>query len=142
MIEANPKAWDIININTPFVRDRLHPRGFIEPVTGALAARVREIGNPFARFISAAINNEGHTIGVPQRCGPFNLVINRNRIACASARKQGFSLALEQSFQDRFGILAYEDFNVMHIAIAEGLNPFESFDDFAFQVFPISPARF
>lgn len=124
MVLAEPAAWDIININTPFVRDVLHPRSLIRPLSNDLAMAVRGITGAFMKFRTTAESRDGQAIGIPQRCGPFNLVINQNRISCSSAREQGFALALDPALKRRFGILAYEDFNVIHIAIAAGLNPF------------------
>lgn len=127
-IAEEPGAWDILNINTPFVRDVLHPLGLIHPLAKDLAVSVRTLTEPFARFTEAAESHDGMVIGIPQRCGPFNLVINTKRLSPPSVREQGFGLALDPSVRQRFGILGYEDFNVMHIAIAGGLNPFEPLD--------------
>jgi spermidine/putrescine transport system substrate-binding protein len=52
-------------------------------------------------------------------------VINQKSLSVAVARTEGFALALNPDFRARFGILSYEDFNVMHVAIAAGLDPFE-----------------
>jgi spermidine/putrescine transport system substrate-binding protein len=132
---AKPEAWDIININTPFVRDVLYPSGLIRSLSNDLAMSARGITGAFSRFRAAAESHDGQIIGIPQRCGPFNLVINEKRLSSSSAREQGFNLALQPSFNGRFGILAYDDFNVMHIAIAAGLNPFQPFDDRATNIF-------
>ncbi len=125
---ASREAWDILNINTPFVRDALYPQGAIRTLPERFADQVKDLPPAFRRFGPSVVNPENHTIGVPQRCGPFNLVINENRLSPSVAREQGFQLALDPSFNRRFGILSYEDFNVMHVAIAAGLNPFEPFD--------------
>lgn len=129
LVQQNPKAWDIININTPFVRAELHPRGLIRSLPDAFDRHARNLSEPFARFEHPATGTDGSVIGVPQRCGPFNLVINENRLSRTLATEQGFRLALERDFHGRFGILAYEDFNIMHIAIAAGLDPFQTFTD-------------
>ncbi|MFA5956389.1 hypothetical protein [Hyphomicrobium sp.] len=129
---GDPGCWDIININTPFVRDTLDPAGFIHSLPEALGSQPSD---PFERFAAAARGSGGNVIGVPQRCGPFNLVINQDTLSPALAREQGFKLTLRSDFHRRFGILSYDDFNVMHVAIAADLNPFAAFDDAAFAVF-------
>jgi spermidine/putrescine transport system substrate-binding protein len=131
-LTAEPSSWDIININTPFVRDVLHPRGLIRPLPEDLSL---QSAGPFQRFAGAAKGFDGDFIGIPQRCGPFNLVINRDRLSPSIAREHGFGLALNPDFHGRFGILSYEDFNVMHVAIAAGLNPFDVFDEAAISTF-------
>jgi len=122
-------AWDIININTPFVRDVLFPAGAIAPIDERYRSGIASIAGPFSRFQAAVLGPGDVLLGVPQRCGPFNLVINCHRIAAATARGDGFALALDPHFSGRFGVLDYEDFNVMHIAIAAGLDPFQPMDD-------------
>ena len=126
---GNPGAWDVLNINSPFVRDYLHPRGRIRELdadrfhslikTGPMPAAFKELGQ---WGFSAA----GEIIGVCQRFGPFNLVVNTNAISVAAAEDQGFDLVADQRHCGRYGILAYDDFNVFHIAIACGLDPFEA----------------
>ena len=75
-ILAEPNNYDVININTPFVRDVLHPRGTIAPLTGKFAAALNRLSGSFDRFKTAAQSAAGEILGIPQRCGPFNLVIN------------------------------------------------------------------
>jgi spermidine/putrescine transport system substrate-binding protein len=135
MTRATPDAWDVININTPFIRNVLHPNGVIRTLPDKFAAEIRSLSGPFARFVAPATDKNGDLIGIPQRCGPFNLVINQKRLSVDFVRECGFSLALDPYFRNRFGILSYEDFNVMHIAIAAGLNPFKTFDDAAVLIF-------
>ena len=128
-ILAERDAWDIININTPFVRDVLYPAGAIAPADERYRGAVNSVSGPLSRFHAAVLGPDDVLLGVPQRFGPFNLVINSERVAAPTARKDGFSLALDPYFRGRFGVLAYEDFNVMHIAIAAGLDPFQAMDD-------------
>jgi len=135
MTQATPDLWDIININTPFVRNVLHPAGFIRTLPDKFAGEVKSLSGMFGRFIAPATSPTGDIIGIPQRCGPFNLVINQKRLSIDIARERGFGLTLEPDFHKRFGILEYEDFNVMHIAIAADLNPFGSFDEAAASTF-------
>ena len=52
-------------------------------------------------------------------------MVNTNRIDRASAEDQGFELANERSPRP-YGILLYEDFNLFHVCIGAGLDPFSS----------------
>jgi spermidine/putrescine transport system substrate-binding protein len=127
MVLAKPSSWDIVNINTPFVRDVLHPKGVIRSLEARFAAETKSLSGVFERFRAPAESPAGATIGIPQRCGPFNLVVNERSISADVARDEGFGLALISDFRGRFGVLGYEDFNVMHTAIAAGLDPFREF---------------
>jgi spermidine/putrescine transport system substrate-binding protein len=123
-VRAAPSAWDLININSPFVRDVLYPAGLVRALdAGRFGAR-----NPgqsaFAEFEHWARAADGSTIGVCQRCGPFNLVVDTAAISVGAAEDEGFHLAADARNRGRYGILAYDDFNVLHIAIASGLDPF------------------
>lgn len=141
LVQRTPEAWDIININTPFVRSVLYPGGFIRRLPEKFEPHVRNFSTPFSRFTQPALGDDGSIIGIPQRCGPFNLVINTNKVSPGLARAQGFRLALDPDFRGRFGILAYEDFNVIHIAIAADLDPFQSFSDREFAAFADAAQR-
>ena len=70
---------------------------------------------------------QGTLIGICQRFGPFNLVVNAHRIDRASAEDQGFELANERVPRP-YGILLYEDFNLFHVCIGAGLDPFSSLE--------------
>ena len=127
--------WDIININTPFVRDVLYPAGAVRALSPRFADRLNNLAAPFSRFKAAALGADDQLVGLPQRFGPFNLVINQKRLSVSVARDEGFRLALDPGLKGRFGILDYEDFNVMHIAIAAGLDPFLRLDEAAISAF-------
>ena len=119
-------TWDLVNINSPFVRDVLLSAGHIEKLTSerlraAAAAPMLPVFQELNRWGAAS---DGAPIGVCQRFGPFNLVINTKAVSVEVGEDQGFALAREPRFAGRYGILDYEDFNVIHIAIAAGLDPF------------------
>jgi spermidine/putrescine transport system substrate-binding protein len=124
-------AWDLLNINSPFVRDVLLPQGHIEkPKSERLSAAMAMPMPPsFQELKQWGIASDGAPIGICQRFGPFNLVINTEAVSVDAGEDQGFALAREHRFRGRYGILDYEDFNVIHIALAAGLNPFVAMDD-------------
>jgi spermidine/putrescine transport system substrate-binding protein len=128
--------WDLININTPFVRDMLFPAGCVHRLPpDRFGEYIDLISPPYRRFAAACVDATGNILGMPQRFGPFNLVVNTKRISIGMATDQGFSLVHDSALNGRFGILAYEEFNIMHIAISAGLNPFTAMDDMALRRF-------
>jgi spermidine/putrescine transport system substrate-binding protein len=116
--------WDVLNINNPWCRDFLCHHGVIHRLSEDRFAHTLDNLLPeFDRLSHWARNDSGELIGVCQRFGAFNLVVNTDRIDSRSAIDQGFNLA--NSPGQRYGILAYDDFNIFHICIGAGINPFE-----------------
>jgi len=117
--------WDLLNINHAWVRDYLHPRGLIKPLERESFAHYRDSIHPvFTQLLPWSYDATGDLIGIGQRFGPFNLVVNTAAISRDSARDQGFDLANDPRNHGRFGILNYPDFNLFHFCIGAGLNPF------------------
>ncbi|MBI1774116.1 MAG: extracellular solute-binding protein [Proteobacteria bacterium] len=125
-IVRSPRRWDIVNLNSPFARDLLHPQGLVRPLE-------RTRFDPFFAdmlpwlgpcYRSAYSRDGAALLGVCQRFGPLNFVINADRTSPATAADQGFDLANDPTNAGRYGILSYDDFNVFHIAIGAGLDPF------------------
>jgi len=128
--------WDLININTPFVRDVLSPAGCIHRLPpDRFSKYIDLIEPPYRRFAAACVDAAGNILGVPQRFGPFNLVVNMRRISIGMATDQGFNLVHDPALKGRFGILSYDEFNIMHIALNAGLNPFIAMEDMALRRF-------
>ena len=117
-------SCDVLNINNAYVRGSLHPAGLVRALGSDRFGPFFERMLPeFSRLYAWAHDSEGALIGVCQRFGPFNLVVNTNRIDRASAEDQGFELANQQDPR-AYGILLYEDFNLFHVCIGAGLDPF------------------
>jgi spermidine/putrescine transport system substrate-binding protein len=120
-----PGAYDVLNINNAYVRNVLHPAGTIEHLDESRFETYLEGQTPsfdaLARWTRSA--DDAHLIGVGQRFGPFNLVINSSLVSRHRAQDEGFALAEDASLP--YGVLRYDDFNIFHIAIAAGLNPFQ-----------------
>ena len=94
----------------------------------------------FRRLYTWARGDDGALIGICQRFGPFNFVVNAKRIDCASAEDQGFELANERSPR-AYGILLYEDFNLFHVCIGAGLDPFSPLSAEARERFDVTARR-
>jgi spermidine/putrescine transport system substrate-binding protein len=119
----------VLNINNAYIKKYLYPEGRVKVLNRErfqpyLSNLLPEF-DPFLPWTS----DEDKTIGVGQRFGTFNLVINLDRISLGDARDQGFKLAEDKRFSNRFGVLTYTDFNLFHLCIASDLNPFETLSD-------------
>lgn len=130
---GNRAQCHVININNAWVRDYLHPRGLIRTLDKNRFGRSMEgLLDLFHDDLKQwAFDESGNQIGVCQRFGPFNLVVNTHKIDVKHAEDQGFQLAADQTFNQRYGILSYIDFNLFHLCIASDLDPFA----------PLSPAE-
>ena len=126
---ARRTTCDVLNINNAWIRGALHPAGLVRTLDSERFEPYFERMLPqFDRLYAWARDTEGALIGVCQRFGPFNLVVNTNRIDRTSAEDQGFELANERAPRP-YGILLYEDFNLFHICIGAGLDPFASLSE-------------
>ena len=121
---AGRTACDVLNINNAWVRGSLHPAGLVRTLDSERFEPYFERMLPqFDRLYAWARDAEGALIGICQRFGPFNVVVNTNRIDRESAEDQGFELANDRVPRP-YGILLYEDFNLFHLCIGTGLDPF------------------
>ena len=117
---------DILNINNAYIRDCLEPASLVAALDSELNELYRDtIHSLYQRFLPWSYNASGDLIGIGQRYGPFNLVINTDAISRASAEDQGFGLADDPAFRNRYAILDYPDFNLFHVCIGAGINPFQ-----------------
>jgi spermidine/putrescine transport system substrate-binding protein len=72
-----------------------------------------------------ALSQDGeHLLGVVQRFETFDFVINSDVIDPETAKDEGWDLFNNPDFADRYGILAYEDWNVMDICMGAGIHPY------------------
>lgn len=124
-------TWDLININNPYARAVLAPENLIVPLDDEAFAGERDrMIEPFQEFFSCGWTaDQSFMLGICQRFGPFNLVINSDLIGEEAAVSEGFSLADDSGHKGQFGVLDYPEFNVMHAAIACGINPFVRMSD-------------
>lgn len=135
---CNAHKYDIANINSPYIREVLFPRGKIRELSAARFGDLKnggKIPETFSELQQWGLGPNGECIGVCQRFGPFNLVINTASISVVAAEDAGFDLAIDLRYSGRYGVLAYDDFNVLHIAIACKLDPYERFSEHAFAEF-------
>ena len=122
-------VWDLINVNQPWARAQLYPEGLILPLNKErfmpfFDSMLPEFQGPYP--LSFAEN--GDLIGMPQRYGPFSFVVNTDVISREMAENEGWNLFLDSGMDQRYGILTYDNWNVMHIALTAGLNPFAAIE--------------
>jgi spermidine/putrescine transport system substrate-binding protein len=128
-------VWDFVNLNNPWARGELWPAGLIvdlprdrfEPLYEAMVPK-------FAPPYHWAMSEDGeHLLGVVQRFETFDFVVNSDVYDPATATDLGWDLFNEPDA--RFGILAYEDWNVMDICMGAGVHPFKPKTDADFAAF-------
>jgi len=137
LISDRRRTWDLVNINSPYTREVLHPRGLIQPLSARASSYAFEGLLPqFSPLYRGAFSPDGrNALGVCQRFGPLNLVVDSRWISPKTAEDQGFQLANDPQNTGRFGILTFDDFNVFHICIGAGLNPFARMDEKGIELF-------
>ncbi len=125
------KVWDLINLNQCWARDMMWKEGLIKPLDKKrFEPHIekmmhwfynKEMGiNPFA------LSPDGkELIGMMQRFGPFSFVVNTKKISKALAEDEGFPMFLDPKMKGKYGLLAYDNWNVMHLCMTAGLNPFK-----------------
>ncbi|MEL6217614.1 MAG: PotD/PotF family extracellular solute-binding protein [Pseudomonadota bacterium] len=130
-------VWDLINVNQPWARAQLYPEGLIKPLN-------KERFMPFFETYADGFKNppyplafagDGELIGMPQRYGPFSFVVNTDKISREMAEDQGWKLFLDPAMADRYGVLTYDNWNVMHMCLTGDQNPFEPIDGAGLETF-------
>ena len=117
-------VWDLINVNQPWARDQLYPEGLIKPLNKERFMPYFDKMLPEFRQYPLAFADDGKLIGMPQRYGPFSFVVNTDVISRDLAEDQGWNLFLDPALKDRYGVLTYDNWNVIHMCLTAGLNPF------------------
>ena len=123
-------VWDLINLNQPWAKAQLHPEGLIKPLNKERFMPYFDRMSPeFSGPYELAFADNGDLIGMPQRYGPFSFVVNTDKISRDMAEDQGWKLFLDPKMKDRYGILTYDNWNIMHMCLTGDQNPFEPIDD-------------
>jgi len=121
------KVWDIINVNQPWARAQLLPEKLIKPLD---RAHFEPYFDTFLKWFKGpypyALDAEGkNLIGMAQRFGPFSFVVNTNKISRKMAEDQGFKIFLDPKLKGRYGVLTYDNWNIMHMCITADIDPFK-----------------
>jgi len=135
-------VWDLININQPWARQQLYPEGLIKPLnkarfTGYFDGMLPEFSAPYPLSFAA----DGSLLGMPQRFGPFSFVVNTDKISRATAEDEGWNLFLDPAMNGRYGVLTYDNWNIMHMCLTGGLDPFKPVDSAGEKTFKATADR-
>ncbi|GAB5467825.1 MAG: PotD/PotF family extracellular solute-binding protein [Rhodospirillales bacterium] len=131
------KVWDLINVNQPWAQHQLYPEGLIKPLDKARFEPMFETMLPeFQGPYPLALDASGkELIGMVQRFGPFSFVVNTDKISRKMAEDQGYKLFLDPAMKDRYGVLTYDNWNIMHMCMTGDINPFEPLNEAQFKTF-------
>ncbi len=125
------KVWDLINLNQCWARQQMWGEKLIKPLEmdrfmPYLEKMMpmfynKEMGiNPFA------LSPDGkELIGMMQRFGPMNFVINTKKISKKIAEDEGLPMFLDPKMKGKFGLLAFDNWNVLHMCVASGFTPYK-----------------
>ena len=116
---------DALNINNPYPKQVLYPASCIYRLNESRLPNYLPVEEKWMQpFEQWGYANDGSLIGICQRFGSFNLVINNQKISRETAIEIGFNLPDETGYKIPYGVLRFPEFNLFHICIAAGLNPF------------------
>ncbi|MCY4033763.1 MAG: PotD/PotF family extracellular solute-binding protein [Hyphomicrobiales bacterium] len=123
-------VWDLININQPWAQQQLYPEGLIKPLNKERFLPYFEDMLPeFRGPYSLSFDSNGQDLlGMVQRFGPFSFVVNTDKISRNMAEDQGYELFLDPSMNKRYGVLTYDNWNIIHLCLTAGLNPYKALD--------------
>ena len=124
-------VWDVINLNQPWAREQMYPEGLIKPLP-------KERFEPFFADMMAPFNQNypwcysadgKDLLGIVQRFGPFNFVVNTDKVSRAMAEDEGFDLFNDDANAGKYGILTYDNWNIYHMCVGAGIDPFKPHSD-------------
>lgn len=130
------KIWDIINLNQYWAVNVLWPEKLIRPMPRDRFDKYFTDDKIFQIEGNVGKNiytDDGQLVGMVQRCDTFDFGVNSDVISWQTANDQGWNLFLDPAMKGRYGILAYDQWNVFHLNMTAGLDPFmpHSEDDMA-----------
>lgn len=118
-------SWDLINVNQAWARGELYSDKLIKPLNKERFLPYFEKMTPeFSVPYPLSFAENGDLVGLPQRYGSFCFVVNTDKISQDTAEDQGWNLFLDPAMKGRYGLLTYDNWNVMHLCMTAGLNPF------------------
>ncbi len=100
-------VWDVINVNQPWARHQMYPEGLIKPLPrDKFEPYFENMMGAFKPPYEWAYDASGKDlIGMVQRFGPFNFVVNTDKVSRATAEDEGFNIFNEASSAGKYGIL-------------------------------------
>lgn len=130
------KQWNLINVNQPWAQGILYPQHLIKPLPQKRFLPYFDNFLPQFKDYKLAFSPDGKDLlGMPQRFGPFSFVVNTKKISKATAEDQGWNLFLDPKMKGRYGVLTYDNWNLIHLSLTAGLDPFKKMNDADFAKF-------
>lgn len=126
LLAGETSVWDFINVNNPWARNEMWPAGLIRSLPRErFEPLYAQMDEKFHMPYKWAMSEDGEDLlGVVQRYETFDFVVNSDVISPALAKDEGWDLFNNPDFSGRYGILAYEDWNIMDICMGAGVHPF------------------
>ncbi|MDI9347896.1 MAG: PotD/PotF family extracellular solute-binding protein [Methylacidiphilales bacterium] len=132
-------VWDLINVNQPWARAQLFPSNLIKTLDKDRFLKYYDLMmDEFKGPYPYAFDQSGkELIGMVQRFGPFSFVVNTDKVSRKTAEDQGFKLFLDPKMKGKYAILTYDDWNIIHLALAADLDPSKEFSEDDFKKFKL-----
>lgn len=130
---GDTNVFDIINVNNNWAQQVMYPDDLIRPLDQEEFSPYFEEGRVLEQFVwpyKWAMSLDGQELlGIVQRFGPFNFVVNTDKVSKQTAEDEAWNLFLDPANKGRFGVLTYPNWNLMHLLLASGIDPFAEHDD-------------
>ena len=127
------ERWDLVSVGHVSARHALHAQGLIRQLDRdrfgpAFDGMLPAFHRPFEWAMGV---DGGALIGIPQRFDVRSLVVNTDKVSLQTAEELGFALFNDEANQGRFGILTDDTWNIAHMCVGAGVDPFKphSHDD-------------
>lgn len=126
------KVWDLINLNQCWARQQMWGEKLIKPISKERFMPYIEKMMPMFYNKTTGVNpfalspDGTELIGMMQRFGPMNFVINTKKISIATAEDEGLPMFLDPKMKGKFGLLAWDNWNVLHMCVASGFTPYKT----------------
>ena len=126
------KVWDLINLNQCWARQQMWGEKLIKPLNKERFMPYIEKMMPMFYTKEKGINpfalspDGEELIGMMQRFGPMNFVVNTKKISKELAEDEGLPMFLDPKMKGKFGLLAFDNWNVLHICLAAGFTPYKT----------------
>lgn len=129
--EEFDEVWDVVEVKHPLLTKQLYASNLIKPLdTNAFLEYYNKM-LPFFQgpYQDAMDESRKYILGMVQRFGSFNFVINSKKLSIRNAERDGFKLFLDKNMHGRYGIFLNDEWNVVHIALAADLDPRNKMND-------------
>lgn len=128
---GDTKTWDIINLNNSWGRRQLYPENLIKPLTKARFEPLWDMMLPEFKWpYHWAMSEDGEQLlGMIQRYGPSGINVNTDKVSAKTAADEGYDMFLSNDFKGKYAVLMYDDWVIMHTAMAAGFSPFKELSE-------------